>query len=239
MRTVEYACQGRFIGRLAVPAGPGPHPGIMVMHDGRGAGDFVCARAEHLAEAGYVALAADMHGEGKVFSDAAAGAAATMALRADGPRLRERVLVAFAAFRDLPEVDAARVGAIGFCFGGQCVLELARSGADAKAVVSFHGTLDTHEPAAPGAVKASVLALTGALDPFAPKAHVEDFQAEMTAAGADWQMTVYGAGLHGFTDPIANEMRKVMPGVGYDARIDRLSWAQAMAFLDAALRGGA
>jgi dienelactone hydrolase len=117
------------------------------------------------------------------------------------------------------------------------VLELARSGAPARAVASFHGTLETHAPARTGEVRARVLALCGALDPFAPKADLDAFQAEMAAARADWQLTLYGGALHGFTDPIADEMRAVMEGVGYDPLADRLSWSQATAFLDAALKG--
>jgi dienelactone hydrolase len=238
MRTVEHIHDGTgFKSRLAVPPGPGPHPGVMVMHDGRGVGPFVCDRAERLAGEGYAALAVDMHGDGAFFATGDEGSKRVMALMAEGARLRARVVAAFEAFRGLDEVDAGRIGAIGFCFGGRCVLELARSGSDAKAVASFHGTLNTHLPAAPGAVCARVLALHGALDPFAPRPAVDAFQQEMAAAGADWQMTIYGGAYHGFTDPISDEMRQVMAGVGYDAVVDRLSWSQALAFLDAALRG--
>jgi dienelactone hydrolase len=238
MQTVEHVHGGvTFRSRLALPAGRGPHPGVMVMHDGRGVGDFVCDRARRLAEAGYAALAVDMHGEGRFYADTAEGSALVMAMMADTPRLRARVVAAFEAFAALPQVDPARIGAIGFCYGGQCVLELARSGANARAVVSFHGVLTTQQPARPGEVKAGVLVLTGALDPFAPVADVEAFRAEMTAAQADWQVTTYGGALHGFTDPIADEMQRTMPGVGYDPVVDKLSRAQSMAFLEAALRG--
>jgi dienelactone hydrolase len=238
MRTVEHAHEGlRFRSRLFAPARGGPRPGVMVMHDGRGVGDFVCERAERLAAAGYAAMAVDMHGEGRFFRDAAEGAALVMTMRQDGARLRARVVAAFEAFAAQPEADRGRIGAIGFCYGGRCVLELARSGAPARAAVSFHGTLETHAPAEPGQVRARVLALSGALDPFAPEAELEAFRAEMAQAGADWQLTIYGGAYHGFTDPIADEMRKAMPGVGYDPLADRLSWAQAMAFLEAALEG--
>ena len=223
-------------GQLALPAGPGPHPGVLVMHDGQGVGDFVCERARKLAAEGYAALASDMFGDGRRFTDPGQSTPFVIALRQDGARLRARVAATFEAFSALPEVDARRIGAIGFCFGGQCVLELARSGAAARGVVSLHGTLSTHALASPGAVKAKVLALTGARDPFAPAADIEAFQAEMRAAEADWQLTLYGRGLHGFTDPIADEARKVMAGVGYDPLLDRLSWAQTKAFLDAVVR---
>jgi dienelactone hydrolase len=237
-RTFEYAHEGvGFRGQLALPPGAGPHPGVLVMHDGQGVGDFVVQRACDLAALGYAALAADMYGEGRRYTDPAQSTPAVLALRKDGARLRSRVVAAFDAFRGLPEVDAARIGAIGYCFGGQCVLELARSGAAARGVVSFHGTLRTHAAAQPGEVKAKVLALSGALDPFAPAADVAAFQAEMGAAGVDWQLTLYGRGYHGFTDPISDQMRSRMEGVGYDPLIDRLSWAQATAFLEAVVRG--
>lgn len=238
LRPFKYVHDGiSFIGRLATPAGPGPHPGVLVMHDGQGVADFVCRRAEDLAAAGYAALATDMFGDGKRFTDPAESTPVVMALRNDGPRLRDRVAATFEAFRASPEIDAGRIGAIGYCFGGQCVLELARSTADVKSVVSFHGMLGTHAPGQQGEVKAKILVLTGALDHFVPTRHVEAFQKEMTVAGADWQLTIYGNGRHGFTDPISDAMRAVLPGVGYDSLIDRLSWAQAMAFLDATVRG--
>ena len=117
---------------------------------------------------------------------------------------------------------------------GQCVLELARSGAAVQAVVSFHGLLTTQRPARSGEVKAKILALTGARDPYAPLEHVQAFQSELTAARADWQVTLYGEGWHAFTDPDVSK-RTDTPGVGYDPLLDRLSWAQATAFLEATL----
>jgi len=132
-------------------------------------------------------------------------------------------------------VDAARVGGVGFCFGGQCVLELARSGAPASAVVSFHGLLHTSQPARAGEVKAKVLVLTGARDPYVPAEAVAALQREFSEAGADWQLTVYGEGWHAFTDP--NPKKAEVPGVRYDPVLDRLSWAQATAFLAATLQG--
>jgi dienelactone hydrolase len=206
------------------------------MHDARGLGALVSRRARDLAAVGYVALATDMYGGGKRFENALDAGEPFAALQAEPERLRGRVLAGFEALRAQPRVDGSRIGAVGFCFGGQCVLELARSGADAKAVVSFHGLLTTRLPAQRGAVRARVLVLTGAQDPYAPSEHVEAFQKEMAAAGADWQLTVYGGGWHAFTDPSAVEMANV-PGVRYDPLLDRLSWAQATAFLDAVVRG--
>lgn len=147
--------------------------------------------------------------------------------------LRSRVIAGFDAVRALPEVDAARISAIGFCFGGQCAIELARSGAEARSVVSFHGMLRTANPAQPGVVRAKVLTISGAKDPYVPAEDVAAFRDEMTSAGSDWQVTVYGEGLHAFTMPDIAEHN--VPGTAYDPLLDRLSWEQATAFLAATL----
>ncbi|HEY3696852.1 dienelactone hydrolase family protein [Phenylobacterium sp.] len=236
LRTIDYGHDGHALqGQLATPAVGGPHPAVLVMHDARGLGELVRRRAQALAELGYVALAADMYGGGVFHADAPQGGTLMHALHDEPGRLRGRVLAGFEALKAQPGVDPARIGAIGFCFGGQCVLELARSGADVKSVVSFHGLLTSALPARPGAVKAKVLVLTGARDPYAPPDHVDGLREEMTRAGADWQVTVYGEGWHAFTDPSASEMTNI-PGVRYDPLLDKLSWAQAMAMLEATLR---
>jgi len=236
LRSFEYRHEGVVLnGQLAMPPGPGPHPGVLVMHDLLGQNELVRQRARELAAAGYAALATDMYGGARRFSVAEVQEV-TAPLRADPARLRARVVAGFEAFRELPEVDASRIGAIGYCFGGQCVLELARSGAEARAVVSFHGLLKTDLPARPGEVKAKALVLAGALDPYAPPEDVRAFQAEMSAAGVDWHLTLYGEGWHAFTEEDARDIAEV-PGVRYDPLLDRLSWAQATAFLDAVVRG--
>jgi dienelactone hydrolase len=223
-------------GQLALPDGPGPHPAIMVMHDGQGVSDFMCAKAQALAAHGYAALATDMYGGGRLPADTKETMALVMPLRKDEPLLRRRVVASFEALRSHPAVDSSRIGAIGYCFGGQCVLELARSGAQARGVVSFHGVLSSRYPAKVGEVHARMLILTGALDPFAPPADVEAFQREMTAAGAEWHLTLYSQAKHGFTDPISDAKAAEMDGVGYDALADQLSWAQSLAFLEATVR---
>ncbi len=133
-------------------------------------------------------------------------------------------------------MDPGRVAAVGYCFGGTCVLELARDGGDVRAVVSFHGGLTTTAPAAAGGVTAKVLSCTGADDPFIPAAQVQAFGQEMTAAGADWQTVVYGNAAHSFTNPGADQAG--MAGVKYDATADRRSWAAMCALFAETLAGG-
>jgi dienelactone hydrolase len=234
---LEYVHDGATLtGRLARPKGPGPHPGVLVMYDALGFGDHVARRTRMLAELGYVALATDMYGTGDHTPTHEEVGALFTALQGDPERLRGRVVAGYEALRKVDGVDPARISAIGFCFGGQCVLELARSGVAAASVVSFHGLLTTRFPARAGEVKAKVLALTGALDPYAPAADLAGFEKEMTEADADWQVTVYGRGWHAFTDASVAG-RTDAPGIRYDPFIDRLAWAQATEFLDATLRG--
>lgn len=232
LASLEYSHLGVGLrGQLATPSRPGPHPGVLVMHDALGMGELVRRRSLDLAEAGYAALATDMYGGGRRFEKAEVAREPYAALQAQPVLLRARVLAGFEALRAIPGVDATRIAAIGFCFGGQCVLELARSGAEVRGVVSLHGLLRTQQPARRGETRAKVLALTGAHDPYAPPEHVAAFQAEMAAAGVDWHLTVYGQGWHAFTDPAAEGAGA--PGVRYDPLLDRLSWAQTVAFLAA------
>jgi dienelactone hydrolase len=155
-------------------------------------------------------------------------------LRAEPAKLRARGRAALETLAALPQVDAQRLVAIGFCFGGSVVLELARAGADLKAVVSFHGVLATKMPAVTGGVKASVLVLTGADDPLAPPDQVADFENEMrSAAVRDWQVISYGNTLHGFTNPAAGG--SMLRSALYNAQADRRSWASMQSLFDEVL----
>ncbi|MGF6307986.1 dienelactone hydrolase [Bradyrhizobium sp. i1.8.4] len=155
-------------------------------------------------------------------------------LRTSPAILRARARAALATLTVLPEVDATRCAAIGFCFGGTVALELARDGADLRAAVSFYGVLSTAQPAAANAVKASVLVLTGADDPLAPPDQVAAFENEMRAAKvADWQVISYGNTLHGFANPTADG--SIMKSALYDARADRRSWAPMQGLFDEVL----
>jgi dienelactone hydrolase len=221
-------------GQMATPTGAGPHPAVLVMHTGLGLGTLMRRQARLLAERGYVAVATDMYGGGGDFhaNPAAAGTAYSALL--DKPQLlRARTVAWHTLVCGMPNIDSKRVAAIGYCFGGRCVLELARSGADVKAVVSYHGLLDTPMPAQRGAIKGVVAVYTGAKDPYAPTKDVEAFRQEMTQAQARWQITVFGEAAHGFTDPEAATLKR--PGIAYDALADRISWAASLALLEAEL----
>jgi dienelactone hydrolase len=213
----------------------GPRPGVLVFHEGLGLGDFAMTRARMLAELGYVAFAADMFGDRRQAQTMQEAAGLIGDLRNDPGRLRARGHAALATLAALPRVDANRMAAIGFCFGGSVVLELARDGADLKAVVSFHGVLATKMPAVAGKVRASVLVCTGAEDPLAPHEQVKAFADEMRAAEvADWQVISYGKTLHGFTNPAADG--SIMRAALYNERADRRSWASMRSLLDEAIR---
>ena len=211
-----------------------PRPGVLVFHEGLGLGDFAMERARRLAGLGYVAFAADMFGDRRQASNLQEVATLVGGLRADPEKLRARGRAALAALAALPQVDAGRLAAIGFCFGGSVVLELAREGAELKAVVSFHGVLATKMPAQPGLVKASVLVCTGVDDPLAPPEQLADFESEMRTGGVkDWQIIAYGNTLHGFTNPAADGsmMRTAM----YNEQADRRSWASMKSLFDEVL----
>jgi dienelactone hydrolase len=206
-------------------------PGILLIHGGAGLDDHARQQACRYAELGYVALAADMYGEGVAGNRDRVLATVTQ-LRDEPERLVQRGRAGLTALAACPEVDG-RLAAIGFCFGGMAALTLARAGEDLAAAVSIHGALKTEKPAEPGSVKAKILALHGALDPHVPMADVVGFAEEMDRAGADWQLTMYGGAMHGFTHEHA--VPGATPGVAYDERADRRSFAAVQSFLAEAL----
>jgi len=205
----------------------GKRPGVLVVHEAFGLGEHAMERARMLAKEGYVALAADLFGGRRQIApadlmDVIGG------LMADPPKLRGRAKAALSALAARPEVDAAKLFGIGFCFGGTTVLELARDGVGLLGVVGFHSGLQTGAPAQPGKVKASVLALIGADDGLIPAEQRLAFEAEMRKAGADWQLTAYGNTRHSFTNPDADGT--VMPDIVYDAKADQRSWRAMLDF---------
>lgn len=234
-RDVDYRCEEADLrGYLACENTAGPRPGVLVFHEGLGLNEFAMERARRLAELGYVALAADMFGERRQGTNLQEIATLVGGLRAEPEKLRARGRAALATLAALPQVDAGRCAAIGFCFGGSVVLELARAGDDLKAVVSFHGVLATKLPAQSGQVKASVLICTGAEDPLAPPDQVAAFEDEMRAAAvADWQVISYGNTLHGFTNPAADG--SMMRTALYNEQADHRSWASMQSLFDEVL----
>ncbi len=230
-KAVEYR-HGEVVleGYVAYPAyKKGRHPGVLVVHEWMGLNDYAKKRADQLAQLGYVALAVDMYGKGIRAADAKEAAALAGKYKGDRPLMRGRIQAALDLLKGLPKVDPKRIAAIGYCFGGTTVLELARSGADIAGVVSFHGGLDTPMPAEPGQVKAKVLVLHGGDDPLVPPEQVNGFEAEMRKAGVDWQLVAYGGTVHSFTNPQANDPAR---GVAYDAKSDRRSWQAMRSFFD-------
>jgi dienelactone hydrolase len=221
----------RLNGYLAMEAGAARRPGVLVFHEGLGLGDFAMQRARRLAGLGYVAFAADMFGDRRQAHDLQEAGALIGPLRGNPAALRQRARAAVSVLAALPEVDANRIAAIGFCFGGAVALELARDNADLKAVVSFHGVLTSKSPAREGEVKAAILVLTGADDPLAPPDQVLAFADEMRAAKVrDWQVETYGNALHGFTNPSADG--SIMRAALHDPRADRRSWASMQRLLE-------
>lgn len=217
-----------FVGLLYDPDGPPNGRAILVVHEADGIGGNVRRRCEMLASLGYVAGAADMHGDGRVLAGEAM-AEALAAFRQNPALLRRRVRTALEALQAETRLPASQVAAIGYCFGGWAVLELARDGTQMAAAASFHGLLTTSRPAAPGGINARIFASTGALDPLVPPEDVAAFQKEMTAAEADWQLIVHGGALHSFTNIDVDGLGD--PRMAYDAAADRQSWAALLAFL--------
>jgi dienelactone hydrolase len=210
-----------------------PRPGILLIHGGAGLDDHAREQARRYAALGYAVLAGDLYGDG-VTGDRERTMATVTAMRDDPDRLVRRAEAALAALIACPETGPRRA-AVGFCFGGMAALTLARAGADLTAAVSVHGSIATTRPAAPGTVRARVLACHGAADPHVPMTDVVAFTEEMGHAGADWQLAVYGGAQHGFTHRQA--VPGAVPGVAYDRLADERSFAAIGAFLADALGG--
>ncbi|MEO6182521.1 MAG: dienelactone hydrolase family protein [Verrucomicrobiota bacterium] len=199
----------------------GKRPAVLIVHQWKGLGDYEKKRAEMLAKLGYNVLAADIYGKGiRPATPKEAGAQAGK-YKSDRALLRERVKAGLEALRKDERTDPKKVAAIGYCFGGTTVLELARSGADVSGVVSFHGGLGTPNPADAKNIKGKVLALHGADDPHV-RPEVPGFEDEMRQAGVDWQLVSYGGAVHSFTDWNAgNDNSK---GAAYNEKADKRSW---------------
>ena len=229
-KTVEYR-QGNTVleGYLAYDdAVTGQRPGILVVHEWTGLGTYARNRASQLASLGYVAFAADIYGKGiRPNSPAEAGKEAGKYL-SDRKLLRLRAIAGLEELLKQPQVDPPRVAAIGYCFGGTTVLELARSGAELYGVVSFHGGLSSEKPSDGKNIRAKVLVLHGAEDPHVPPQQVSAFHEEMRNGGVDWYMVSYGGAVHSFTNPDSgNDPAR---GNAYNENADRRSWSAMKSF---------
>jgi dienelactone hydrolase len=231
-KTLTYEADGlRMVSHLYHDGGGARRPGMLVFPEAFGLGDHAKSRAERLAGLGYVALACDLHGEGRVVSEIDEAIGLIGPLRSDPSRTRARAAGGLRALQARAEVDPARIAAIGFCFGGTMALELARSGADVAGVVGFHSGLSTVTPQDARNIKGKVLVCIGADDPGIPLDQRVAFEKEMRDGGVDWQMNVYGGVVHSFTNPEADKRGR--PEVArYDAKADARSWAEMRAFFE-------
>jgi len=208
----------------------GPQAGVLIYPEAFGPGEHVRNTAKRLAGSGYAAIVCDLHGDARLFTRLDEVMPLLDAIRPHPERIRARAIGAYEAARTSQRVDASRIAAIGYCFGGTMALELGRAGVPVKAITGFHSGLATAAPAAAGAVKAPVLVCIGADDPAIPPEQRLAFETEMRGAGADWMMHVYGGVVHGFTNPEAGKLN--MPDFArYDAAADAKSWAAMMELL--------
>jgi dienelactone hydrolase len=233
-QSVEYSAQGIVLkGYLAFEdSREGKRPGVVVVHEWWGLNDYVRKRADMLAELGYTALAVDMYGDGKqaMHPDDAKKFSSEVMKNFDAAKARFTAAMDF--LKKQPRVDPARIAAIGYCFGGGVVLNMARQGADLKGVASFHGALAAVKPAQPGMIKARILVLNGADDKFVPADQIEAFKREMESVGADFRFVSYPGAIHGFTNPGADALgKKFNMALAYNADADKKSWGEMKDFL--------
>ena len=208
----------------------GKRPGVLIIHEWNGLGEYVKNRAEQLASEGNVAFALDMYGKGiRPTTPQESGQQAGI-YRSNRQLMRQRALVSLDQLKAHRLTDAERVAAIGYCFGGGAALELSRSGADLRGIVSFHGNLDTPNPNDAKNIKSKILVLHGADDPFVPKESIDAFQQEMRNAGVDWQMVYYSNAVHAFTNPASGNDNS--RGAAYNEVADKRSYRAMIDFFN-------
>lgn len=210
-------------------AATGQRPGVLVVHEWKGLGDYARHRAQQLAQLGYVAFAADMYGKGIYAKDHEEAAKLSGVYRSDRQLMRHRAAAALDVLKRQPQVDPQEIAAIGYCFGGMSVLELARSGADLRGVVTFHGGLDTPHPEDAKNIKGRLLILHGAADTFVTQDQVKAFEQEMKTTGVDYRLIQYPKAVHSFTVKEAGD--DPAQGMAYNAEADRSSWEEMKDFL--------
>ena len=234
-KQVDYTAQGVVMkGYLAYDdAVKGKRPGVLVVHEWWGHNEFARNRARMLAELGYTALAVDMYGDGKQAMHPDDAGKFSGELMKTFDVAKARFLAAMDFLKKQPTVDPERIAAIGYCFGGGVVLNMARQGMDLKGVASFHGSLAAVKPAEPGMVKAKVIVFNGADDKFVPVEQIEAFKKEMKDANVDFRFINYPGAIHSFTNPDATALgKKFNLPLGYNAEADKQSWEEMKKFLD-------
>jgi dienelactone hydrolase len=221
---LAYESDGiRMVGFLARDdSDSGTRPAVLIAPEAPGLDDYNRERCRRVAALGYVALGLDFHGEGVVLTDRPQIIKSVQDFTAQPLRIRARAEAAYAVLRSQPDVDAARIAAIGYCFGGTTVLELARGGADIKAVVAFHAGLGTVRPQDAKNIKAKILVCNGADDPLVPPEQRHAFEKEMTAGQVDWRLYLHGGVGHAFTRRGSETMG--LPGFAYSKLADERSW---------------
>jgi dienelactone hydrolase len=231
-QTAPYQHQGiKHTGYLAYDdAFQGKRPGVLVVHEWWGLNEYARYRAEKLAGIGYVAFALDMYGEGKVTQNPKEASEWSKQITANARQWQQRARAGLDVLMKDPRADHNRIVAIGYCFGGSTVQQLAYSGAPVKAVVSFHGSLLLPEGSQAGQTMAKMLICHGAADPFIPLNAVQDYISGMKESGLDWQLIIYSGAKHSFTNPGAD--RAGMEGVGYNKSADERSWRHMEQFFD-------
>ncbi len=205
----------------------GKRPGVLVAHEWKGLESYAKMRADKLARLGYVAFAADIYGKGVRPRTITQASEQANKYKNDRPLLRQRVLAGLEALKSQPHVDTAKLAAMGYCFGGTAVLELARAGGAVKGIVSFHGGLSTPAPADAKDIKARLLVFHGADDPFVAPSEVDGFEKEMKEAKVDYQLIKYPGAMHGFTNPANTGDPE---GALYNKEADQKSWKQMQEF---------
>lgn len=231
---IDYEAEGKtYKGYLAYDDSiKGKRPGILVVHEWWGHNEYARKRARMLAELGYVALALDMYGDGKKAEHPDDAGAFSAAVMKNMPSARKRFEAALALLKKHKLTDSQNIAAIGYCFGGGVVLNMARLGADLKGVVSFHGGLGSKVESKPGAIKAKILVCNGEEDVTITAEQIKAFKAEMKKAGVDYRFKNYAGARHSFTNPEADKYgKKFNIPLAYNKKADEQSWADMKAFL--------
>lgn len=235
-RTIEYQQGETTLAGVLVydDAINGPRPGVLVVHQWLGLTEYEKSRAVMLAKLGYVAFCADLYGKGIRPKDTSEAGVLATKYKTNRPLLRARVNAGLDELKRSPLVDAKRVAAIGYCFGGTTVIELARSGAELNGVVSFHGGLDSPTPADGRNIKCKILACHGADDPYISAADLAAFENELRTHQVDWQLIAYGGAVHSFTQPMAGDDNS--KGAAYNKAADQRSWEAMKQFFAEVLK---